>query len=223
MAFGVGTFGFDHDEWSGGFYDSQLPLEWRFPFYCNQFRAIMLPSETSVALLAGQLPALVEDSDDGFRFVLELPALDYQVPFDKGVEALHSRIAGVVIHFDMKSRGIPSLEQAVDCGADLEADWPVCLDPGLVEPAELELVASAVEARRMSVLWRPELNPVPLSWGPLMVARLGEVPPGRVREVLDTLASCSESEGYAGVFFDAIESAPRRALECRIMAELMGY
>ena len=32
----VGTVDFDHDDWSGDFFDPDLPGEWRFQHYTNQ-------------------------------------------------------------------------------------------------------------------------------------------------------------------------------------------
>ena len=70
----IGTEGYDHDSWVGGFYDPDLPEEWRFQHYSNQLRSILLPSQLVSAATSETLEMLYEDSDDECLEVARVPS-----------------------------------------------------------------------------------------------------------------------------------------------------
>lgn len=70
----IGTYGFEHDAWRGDFYPEELPPEWRFCFFSNRIRSVLLPSATWLSASGDDVRQWVEDCDPEFRFVLELPA-----------------------------------------------------------------------------------------------------------------------------------------------------
>ena len=69
----IGTRGWAHAAWEGGFYPPELPAEWRFCFYSNNLRSALVPQEQWATVTGADVAAWLEDSDPAFRFVLELP------------------------------------------------------------------------------------------------------------------------------------------------------
>ena len=90
----IGTRGWDHPGWTGTFYPDVLPPDWRFSFYCNQLRSVLVPAEAWSAVPAADVRAWAEDAFPEFRFVVELSvaspsSLDILAP-------IRSQIGGVV-------------------------------------------------------------------------------------------------------------------------------
>ncbi|KAA3625801.1 MAG: hypothetical protein DWQ08_08975 [Proteobacteria bacterium] len=217
----VGTYGYDYQEWSGGFYDQDLPLKWRFLHYSNQFRALMLPVGATAAFFAGRLPELVDDSDDGFRFIIETLATDaVSDRLHDGLAPLARRVAGVVLC--TRAQDISDPERLAAQVAAVDRRWPVCLDPEDKRPDDYRKLADFARARGFSLVWRPQTRPERVDGGRLLIARLPQAPLSRVREVVEAMAAWRTGDGHAGVFFDQVDTAPENARQCRIMAELMG-
>ena len=81
--------------WSGDFFPSDLPADWRLAYFANEFRAVLLPvarwwRSADLADWAAQTP-------DDFRFYLELPPGGEGAMDPRGVQQqLAGRLAGVV-------------------------------------------------------------------------------------------------------------------------------
>lgn len=217
----VGTYGYDHRQWQDGFYDAELPPDWRFLHYCNQFRAILLPFDSTSDLLSGSLPELVEDSDDDFRFFLEVGDLADIEHLLEGLTPLAARITGVVVRL----RALPESRWRAGGFAvrlvDLDRLWPVSLDLADLDTEMAEEAVLLARRHRLSLVWRPGSEPEPRVWGRLLVARLADPPLPEIRRVL-AMAAAMQSDTCAGIFFDQPRTAPELAIKCRVMAELMG-
>ena len=68
----IGCYGWDYDLWSPQFYPEELPPSWRFCFYSNEIRSVLVPWAVLSRATAEQISTWVEESDDGFEFVLEI-------------------------------------------------------------------------------------------------------------------------------------------------------
>ncbi len=94
----VVAVGWDHDPWSGGFYPDDLPRDWRLTYYANVFRGVLVPAPATAAADTGTAEAWLEDTPEGFRFVLEVdPALAPRLPPTALAGVLGGRLAGVVV------------------------------------------------------------------------------------------------------------------------------
>lgn len=69
----LGAWGWEHAAWDGGFYSEDLPREWWLTFYSNEFDAVGLDAGAWLAPDIDTLRGWVEDTREGFRFVLMLP------------------------------------------------------------------------------------------------------------------------------------------------------
>lgn len=67
----LGTEGWLHPTWAGELYPDDLPEDWRLAYYNTQFRAVYLPYAAWSGATAAQVQQWVEDTQPGFRFVLE--------------------------------------------------------------------------------------------------------------------------------------------------------
>jgi len=75
----VGARGWLHEGWMDGFYPEDIPADWLFGFYANEFNTLLVPwslwSESIDALEEG-----LEDADDDFHLYLELPEQHQLLP-----------------------------------------------------------------------------------------------------------------------------------------------
>ncbi|MCZ7598150.1 MAG: hypothetical protein M5U09_11070 [Gammaproteobacteria bacterium] len=125
----VGTRGYDYADGGAGFYDRTCPPTGGSCTTATSFRALLLAADEMASFIDGALPELVDDSDDDFRFTIELhwPPPDV----DRAVEALGrfgSRLAGIVV--------VP-VARARDSATALTAmrrRWPMCVDAGGAHP-----------------------------------------------------------------------------------------
>lgn len=66
----IGTYGWCHPDWSGTFYDPDLPADWRLSWYANHFRTVVIPAD--YVLSADRIDRWLADTDPAFRFILEI-------------------------------------------------------------------------------------------------------------------------------------------------------
>jgi len=119
MEFFIGACGWEHAGWQDVFYPDDLPPDWRLSYYGNEFGAVLVPAEYWAHGSSQGVAQWSEDTDESFRFVLELPGelaseggadrpgagLDV---FLEQAEALGERVAGVLVRVSARAR--PSLK-----------------------------------------------------------------------------------------------------------------
>jgi hypothetical protein len=67
----VGAAGWLYPAWRGGFYPESLPDDWLLSYYNTQFSAVYLPAAVWQAVSAATWTQWLDDTQDGFHFVLE--------------------------------------------------------------------------------------------------------------------------------------------------------
>lgn len=68
----IGSYGWQYDNWDTIFYPEDLPTEWQFGYYANEYSVIMIPwnvLHNNFELLQQN----VEDSDEQCRLIFEIP------------------------------------------------------------------------------------------------------------------------------------------------------
>jgi hypothetical protein len=75
-----------HPAWRGGFYPEDLPADWELSYYNTQFQAVYLSAARWQAASAADWTRWLEDTQPGFRFLLEAGA---------GVIPAHPRVIAV--------------------------------------------------------------------------------------------------------------------------------
>ncbi|MFP5350667.1 MAG: DUF72 domain-containing protein [Gammaproteobacteria bacterium] len=221
----IGTYGWDDPAWAARFYPDELPADWRFCFYSNRLRSVIVPGATGAEADARTLAQWVEDSDPEFGFVVELPpALARPVPapapqiaaFIERLAPLAAQVRGMLVPLD-NAHGIDSawLAQLVSA---LEP-FPVCVDPA--SSWRCADVRDVLVRHRVGECWYPARDPEPVPGGRLLVVRTEAATPREQRRILEQTHAWQGDHGLAGVFFDGRE-APTRAEQARVVAELMG-
>ena len=64
--------GWQHPAWADSFYPEDLPLDWRFSYYSNEFKSVVLPSQDLMHADLEEVSQWLEDCDEDFRFLVEL-------------------------------------------------------------------------------------------------------------------------------------------------------
>jgi uncharacterized protein YecE (DUF72 family) len=67
----VGAQNWDHPAWRGSLYPDDLPEDWLLSYYNTQFQAVYLPAAVWQAASEATWAQWLNDTQDGFRFVLE--------------------------------------------------------------------------------------------------------------------------------------------------------
>lgn len=202
----IGTRGWDRPDWTGTFYPEALPADWRFSFYCNHLRAVLLPAEMWPV---ADVRAWAEDTFPEFRFVVELSATT-PAPLPV-LEPIRSQIAGLLL----RAPAVPDKDWLTARLAELSTSFPVCVD--LPPTARTPDLLACLTQHNAGLCWRTDADPEPRTGGGLMVALAATAEPRTQRRLLETLAAWQGVDGLAALFFEDPESA-RHA---RLLAELM--
>lgn len=203
----IGTRGWDRPDWTGTFYPEVLPADWRFSFYCNHLRAVLLPAEIWPA---ADVRAWAEDAFPEFRFVVELSA-DAPAPLPI-LEPIRSQIAGLLL----RAPAVPNKTWLTARLAEFSTSFPVCVDlPPAARTPDLLACLAQYDA---GLCWRTEIDSEPRPGGKLMVVLASSAKPKVQRRWLEQLAAWQQDEGLAALFLDDPESAK----QTRLVAELMG-
>lgn len=212
----------------GGFYPPELPDDWRFCFYSNNLRSVLVPQEISNSAQRADAAQWLEDSDPAFRFVVELPAI-LGLPLTHGkreqalaqfleiLEPIAPRTAGLLLRIAPDAEVLPDwFEHFLNRLADTA---PLCVD--LPEgPWRAPMVLAALERQGAGLAWHCAREAGPHPGGRLLVAHAPPAPARELRRCIERLAQWQGQDALAGLFFDA--DAAKAAQEARLIAELMG-
>ena len=223
----IGTRGWSPAS-GGDFYPPELPDDWRFCYYSNNLRSVLVPQETWDGVQPAEVPQWVEDSDPAFRFVVELPAAlglpltqhkreQALVQFLETLEPIAPRIAGLLLRIAPDTEVLPDwFEHFLNRLADVA---PLCVDLP-VGPWRVPMVYAILERQTAGLVWHCAREAAPLAGGRLMVALAPRAPARELRHWIGQLAQWQGQAGSAGLFFDT--DAAKAAQEARLIAELMG-
>jgi uncharacterized protein YecE (DUF72 family) len=219
----IGAWGFDHDGWTPAFYPEELPNDWRFAYYSNWFRALLLPAETPLRFGRAALEEWTQDADSEFRFVVELPlaAVDAALAgkfqsldeYLRLIEPLGGHTAGFLLS---SAQMCHASDRALNALFTRLKGRPAC-----VAIESLESLPTACTQRLTAlgagVLWEPAREPAPVAGGALLVVRTNADAPADQRQLLDAVTAWQGAGGQAAVFFEH----PAMARQARLVAELL--
>jgi hypothetical protein len=222
----VGTVGWDYDDWIDGYYPDDMPQDWRFGYYSNDFRSVLVPGDHFAGGDLSMTREWLEDCDASFRFVVEIPAdllpdarREPLTDFLDGLEGLDGRAVGYYIDLraeDVDKIGLNNLLQLVASRGPLCVNVPSTGAGG----AELDNVLSRFQVGRC---WSPDESSAPATGGRLMLALTDTQDPKNQRHIVETLEDwMKQTGGIAGVFFHGGVSATKAASQTRIIAEMLG-
>jgi hypothetical protein len=240
-SFLIGARGWEHPGWRARFYPEALPEDWRFCYYSQWLRAVLVPSEQWETVTESEVRAWAEDCDPQFRFVLELPkevtaaassaaTLRARLgAFFKTIEPIRPLTAGLVIPaapplvsqvpLPPPARALALLiENLAPSALPLCVDLPAnCRTPALIEIAA---------AHHVGLLWRcaeESAPPAAPGDGRLLVALARTADPKTQRQLLEALSSWQAgASATVGLFFDDPQAGAEQAKQARLLAEIMG-
>ena len=215
----IGTYGWEHPEWRGSFYPEELPEDWRFCFYSNRLRAVVVPAALAQAADAAVVQQWHADSDDAFRFVWEVSATAAGdiARLLQTLAPLAARSAGILWRPPVLAA--PTLESAL---AQLSAFAPVSIDPPPAADAHDGGLAAALVRYDVGFCWQVANASLPRAGGRLTLALMAQGDPRGLRRVLEVLAAQTRADAAAGLFFTDAAHGARLAEQARVLAELMG-
>ena len=216
----IGTCGWDHNAWQGGFYPEELPPEWRFCYYSNVLRAVWAPADVWTGVTAEAVSQWAQDSDSSFRFILEPPPLPSPAElnaFLQLVAPILPQTGGFLVRV---AAGAPSDPDWLDTVlAELAREHPVCVD--LPTSWQSSALAALLATHRAGHYWDCAASDAPSPGGALLVAlRNGGTPP-ELRHTLEAMSRWQSPDRRAALFFDG-PTAAESARTARTLAELMG-
>jgi hypothetical protein len=217
----VGSFGLDVDAWQGGFYDDQLPADWRVASYSTLLRSVLLPqAEWQKAVKEDW----INEVDEEFRFVLYAESSANE----KVLSSLVKEFSMLPVDFSAQVAGIvlqlqPELVSSVSEAhiKEIQSLFPLCLDAGKVDISKSGMDVFCDSLGLCSV-WYPAVQTKPLPSGDFLVTLINRETLPEQREIVTQIDHWMSGQRRAGLFNTNKEDAPQRAQETRILVELMG-
>ena len=126
----IGSRGWLHPGWEGGFYPDDLPPDWRLAYYANEFPMVVI-REQEWAQIA-DIQALREDCPDTFRFVVELNREDMRAQLEH-IGQLGEQCAGVIVAAEQGKAFEacrPRLPEKIPCYRENETDSLITVSSG---------------------------------------------------------------------------------------------
>lgn len=177
----IAAYGWTGPQWVEDFFPGDLPEEWRFDYYANEFRALVLPYEFWRRLDVDTLRQWREGACEGFSFFLDwLPG---EAGADEAtllpvVAALGETLRGLIVHGGVRPDWLPT-------------GLPCCLlcPEGAAHPRSLEAADGLTVCRQHT----PAGECV---GGELAVAELsGRLEPRELKAVIDRMLSGTQGMG----------------------------
>ncbi|HEY5603016.1 MAG TPA: DUF72 domain-containing protein [Gammaproteobacteria bacterium] len=97
VEFLAGARGWQYPEWVGEFYPEDLPEDWRFSYYCNEFQAVLIPFDYLQRYETQEWAEWLDDAPDNFAFYVELAQSASWNKVGAFLEALGEQLKGIVI------------------------------------------------------------------------------------------------------------------------------
>lgn len=217
----VGTNGWNHSQWVGDYYTDDLPDDWRFAYYSNDYRSVLVPADHISSNAA--VSEWAEDCDEAFRFVVEIPKNcllnedeTLLQSFLQRIASLRSHLAGFYLSLDkINNNEVALLQTRVGL---LQQHGPLCIDcdhNAMGSDQLNQLVAN----HDIGLCWHPASSKLPTEGGALMLMLSDEDGAKAQRHLIEALEKwMQQSHGLAGLFLHT----PAAASQARIIAEMLG-
>ncbi len=200
----IGCFGYDHPQWVPEPYPEELPASWRFCYYSNEIRSVVLPASALAGLDDHLVQTWSEDSDEAFRFVLELTPRLLDLEPQAGAKALLEKLS------PLKDK----LAAALVPGA-VAADWAAEVQEAL--GTQIDLCTS--EMNTSGRAWYPQIEPDPERCDGTLLALVEEATPKQLRAIIERL---QQQNAGCGLFFLKPETAWQQVQSAQQLVDMMG-
>lgn len=145
--------GWDHVSWQSDFYPQDLPMDWRLPYYSNEFSAVTVPAATWVAADASEIQSWVEETTEDFLFYPEVMVMQTDgLQFARKSQQLGEKLGGILLHPGAGQGGIQEMIASFEQASEIA---PSCMllsgDRSFTAAEEILLAEQGVE-----LAWRIE-------------------------------------------------------------------
>jgi hypothetical protein len=224
----IGTRDWQNTPWAEKFYPENLPDDWRFCFYSNQFRTVLVPGTVWKSVTNDDINTWIEDSDDEFKIICELPvelseaysvadAKKLFLDFQDKTSLLDKQISAYFWQPGDKQLQQPEfMSAALKLIADVK---PVSLLVTGKQPALMEsnLASASISA---SLCWSVAESEKPAEQGQFLVALCQENDLKRIRVVIEQLQDWMGEKRQAALIFEG-DNALVQAQQARMIAEML--
>jgi hypothetical protein len=201
------------------FYPEDLPDDWRFCYYSNEIRSVLVPFGD---IFSADPQQWREDCDDAFRFIFECPIDDSANANNAGdLQQLMRHIQPVV---DRTAAILISVSDDCECSVsdlrrllEVASSVPLCVDLSGIKNKDQWLIA--LKQLEIGQVWHSPCVPL-LPIKGFQVSLVEDVELPTLRKILESLSTHAQSG--AAVFFTNTQKALNMARQARIMAEIMG-
>jgi uncharacterized protein YecE (DUF72 family) len=219
----IGTRDWQNTPWENKFYPDNLPEDWRFCFYSNQFRTVLVPGTVWDTITGDDINMWVEDSDKDFKLVCELPSVFSEtlsitdiskmlLEFQDKTSLLGSQIVSYFWQPSKKQIQQPEfIQQALEI---ISRTIPVSVniaDNKVVETGSVDTT---------SICWRVADRGEPEPQGRFLVVLCQENDLKRIRQVIEQLQDWMGEHRQAALIFEG-DNALVQAQQARMIAEML--
>jgi len=221
----IGTRDWQNTAWSGKFYPDNLPDDWRFCFYSNQFRVVLIPGTVWESVTTEAINTWIEDSDDEFKVVCELPATFSEIitipelqdswnSFQEITAPLSNQMA---VYLWSPSAKQSQLDNFMSAALEIFSQFkPVSL---FQDDKQAEYLP--ISDTRASLCWSVADSESPEPHGDFLVALCQENDLKRIRVVIEKLSKWMGEDRQAMLIFEG-DNALVQAQQARMIAEMMA-
>lgn len=217
----IGTRDWQNTAWAEKFYPENLPDDWRFCFYSNQFRTVLVPGTIWKSVTDDDINTWIEDSDDEFKIICELPvelseadsAADAKklfLDFQDKTSLLEKQI---VSYFWQ-----PAAEQIQ------QPDFISAVVKTITAARPVSLMLADKPAEQFnqdaSICWSVATCETPEQQGQFLVTLCQENDLKRIRKVIEQLQDWMGENRQAALIFEG-ENALVQAQQARMIAEML--
>jgi hypothetical protein len=196
----IGARGWQYAQWLTRFYPDDMPEDWQFSYYSNEFRTVLLPQAQLLAADADLVQDWHDDIDEEFTFFIELDKLDGWRDCLQRLAPIEGLVGGFVLRPEACT--VSALAQ---CVPELQQRAPVCLDEQLVSPEDAAL-RQLIEQYQIGCCWDAQHDAPAWREGELSVALLKggfDFEARQLRTVLENCLRNMRNKRYRALFVTA--------------------
>ena len=93
----VGARGWDFEQWGGEFYPDDLPEDWRFSFYSNDFQTVLVPASYLLKFSLDDWSESIEDTGKEFWFYIEIEESASWQEIEPYLRVFSDKLKGIVV------------------------------------------------------------------------------------------------------------------------------
>ncbi len=112
----IGAVGWDHEDWQGVFYPSDMPHEWRLTYYANEYRSVLIPEYYWLDDVAPVPSQWLADVPESFEFYCLITKGLFQyrklAQIDEVIGDLSEKLGGFIL--DVAPKDITEYSEKVE-------------------------------------------------------------------------------------------------------------